>query len=148
MSLVILHRNSRARCVSSRRIWVEISSIATMLLDPGTIYSRRHDALLGRARGTRTDATDNIGVLGAGANEVVERWLDISQVPCNWLQRRIPVNDGRKTNWSRTPSTLRPRSSTSRLIRRASMMSESHCTKIWNRTGSTDTNTLTGPGLP
>lgn len=38
-----------------------------------------------------------------------------------------------ETYCSKMPSTLRPRSFTSRLIRRASIKSESHCTNIYNK---------------
>ena len=103
---------------------MEISSIATALSFPGTIYVDRLDLNV-----FHDETTNNISMPRTRKHKVVVRGFNIAKVPLGVCYDDIFGSLG-KAYCSNMPSTVRPRSFVSRAMRRASMRSESACTNI------------------
>lgn len=116
------------RSCNCLRVCVEIRSIATELFCPGTIcQSVVNDR---KEKGKERNMAYYVCESRGRPHEIVIRWFHVTQIPNEryWFMY-FPWKGC--TYCSRIPSTLLPRSFTSRSIRRASMRSESHCTKTW-----------------
>lgn len=125
-------RKCLARSFNWRCIWVDISSIATELSDPGTIWKH------GVSRKFTINWLVSIQCLHVSPSARQNYRMQVLRIvntyrshhQCSY--KHVMLGG---TYCSRIPFTSRPRSVTSRFILRANIRSESHWTKICRKQG-------------